>query len=142
MTLKPQPASGKNPASAMMTPKTAHDAPCAGLRAGIRRALDVSRVQKSGFVDRQIAIHQEFQSRKVEKLKAANRLQFACMNLESFAQDMEWSQRKLAGQLGLKESTWRKIKAGNADSKIWLPKLEAAVTRMIGGGNLPLEVAS
>lgn len=120
----------RNPASAMMTPKNAHDAPCAGLNAGIRRALDVSRLPESQFVNRRIAIHREFQSRQTAQQTISARLQAACKALETVAQANEWSQTKLASQVGVKESTFRKIKMGRADSAYWLPKLEAAVARL------------
>jgi hypothetical protein len=120
----------QNPSAAMMTPEIAHGGPCAGLNAGIRRALDVSRLPKSGFVARQIAIHQEFESRQVRKTTVATRLKEVCTRLENVAAGEQWSGRKLAAKIGVKESTFRKIKAGRADADFWLPKLEAAAARL------------
>jgi DNA-binding XRE family transcriptional regulator len=120
----------KTQASAMLTPKNAHDVLCAGLNAGIRRVLDVSRVPKSGFVARQIAIHGEFQSRQAVESTVATRLQTALNRLEEVAVLRDWSQTKLAKRVGIKESTFRKVKMGRADSALWLPKLEAAVARL------------
>jgi ribosome-binding protein aMBF1 (putative translation factor) len=114
----------------MLTPETAQNACCAGLRAGIKRALDVSRLPNSGFVARQIAIHQEFAARQAAKTTVATRLQTALNRLEEIAATEDWSQRKLAAKLGFRESTFRLIKSGHADSNHWLPKLEAAVRRL------------
>lgn len=114
----------------MMTPENAHSAPCAGLRARIRGALDVSKLPKSQFVERQIARHLEFQSRQSEKCTAATRLQTALNRLDEIAQTEDWSQTRLAFQIGVKESTFRKIKAQRVDPRAWLGKLEAAVARL------------
>jgi len=58
------------------------------------------------------------------------RIQDALSALQNIATSQEWSQRKLAEKIGIKESTLRKIKCGRADVFTWLPKLEAAITRL------------
>ncbi len=120
----------QNPAAAMLTPATAQNAQYAGLRAGIRRALDVSRLPNSGFVARQIAIHQEYQSRQTQKLSTAARLETALSRLDELAQSENWSHRKLASKIGLHESTLRAIRRGDFAPTNWLPKLESAVDRL------------
>lgn len=120
----------KNRRSAVITLKTAQQGYCAGLRAGIRHALDFSRVPKSGFVEQQIARHREFHSRQESKAEVQSRLQSALDQLRTIASSQEWSQRELAGKLGIRESTFRFIKRGLADPDFWLPRLEAAVARL------------
>ena len=120
----------KTPAAAMMTPKSAADGFAAGLRAGIRRALDVSRVPNSGFVARQIAIHREFQTRQTKKSTIATQLKEVCIALEGVAEAESWSGRKLAAKIGITDRTWRRIKSGHADGASYLPWLEAAVARL------------
>ncbi len=142
VSLKHRPALAKNPASAVITAKTAHDAPCAGLRAGIRRALNVSQLPNSRFVDRQIAIHREYQSRQASASEVRSRVQDALFVLHTIAQSKEWSQRELAKEIGLKESTLRKIKSGRGDLPFWLPKLETALARLNSSGSLPQEVVA
>lgn len=119
-----------NPASAVATLKTAHGGLCAGLSAGIGRALSVSRKPKTGFVDRQIAIHQEYQARQQSKVTISNKLQTALDRLQAIAQSKHWSQRELAGRIGIPESTLRKVKRGLAQLENHIPKLEAAVQRL------------
>lgn len=125
----------KTPRTPVNTPASAHDVLCAGLNAGICRALDVSRVPESRFVARQIAIHQEFHSRQAEKSTAASRLQSVFDQLETLAENEGWSQRKLAEKIGIKESTLRKIRRERLVS--WHPRLESALARLSTFDSLP-----
>lgn len=125
------------PASAVLTQKSASDAAnpaandfAAGLRAGIRRALDVSRLPESQFVNRQIAIHREFHSRQTQKSAVATRLQTVMKQLEDYATNQSLSGRKLAALIGITERSWRRLKTGRADAERYLGQLETAVTRL------------
>ena len=128
--LKPSPASAPEVPGAPVTRKNAHNASCAGLRARIRHALDFDRVPKIRFVDRQIAIHQEHHSRQQSRVVISNKLQAVLNQIETIAKSEHWSQRELASKLGLPESTLRKIKRAPAMPEVWVPKLQAAASRL------------
>ena len=49
------------------------------------------------------------------------------------AESEQWSQRKLAGKIGIPETTFRRLRAQQVDPFAWLPKIEAAVARCQGG---------
>lgn len=130
VTFKRAPQTRHTPVSAVLTPESAADGFAAGLRRGIRRALDVSRIPESQFVNRQIAIHREFQSRQTKKSTIATQLKEVCIRLEGVAEAERWSGRKLAAKIGITDRTWRRIKSGHVDGADYLPWLEAAVARL------------
>lgn len=57
-------------------------------------------------------------------------LKQAVAQLLTLAHDEELSQRQLAQTVGLSWSSWRRIRAGQVDAIVWLPKLTAAMARL------------
>ena len=61
---------------------------------------------------------------------AEGQFQAALHQLAEHAKNSDLSQRQLARQLGLPESTLRKIMSGRADAHKWLPKLQPVLRRL------------
>lgn len=120
----------QKPASAPLTPATAHGAPCAPLRARIRYALDFGRVANSRFVADQITQHLESQVKQQYQVAISTRLQETLRALDTIAADHNWSQRKLAARAGMAESTLRKLKSGRVSASDWLPRLTSVIEKL------------
>lgn len=120
----------QNPASAVMARRTAHDACAQPSRRSVRLSITESQAAKIGLSARWQAAWDRKLRRDSQKAIVSHRLQDALNQLDAIAESEEWSQRKLAAKVGLPESTLRKIKSGRADSAIWLPRIQAAASKL------------
>jgi hypothetical protein len=78
----------------------------------------------------QIHRQQKYDARKRTEATLESELAECLGRLESLAAELDWSGRQIAERLGLSETTWRRLKAGQLDLAVWLPKLRAAVARL------------
>jgi DNA-binding XRE family transcriptional regulator len=96
--------------------------------------LTESEAAKCGLLERWQAAVWRREQRK-QKQKQAKRVAFLTLNenisrLLTKADQEEWSQRKLAGLIGIAPRTFRRIRSNQVNPFIWLPKIESAAFRL------------
>lgn len=99
----------------------------------VRLYFTESEAAQFGFLDRWLAV---LVRRERRALKSANMKQeFAALfsRLLAHAGRKEWSQRRLAKEIGLSWGGFRRCRDGTAEARRWLPKLQAAIARLKAG---------
>jgi len=121
----------------MTTLETAPNPVAQPQRATVRLPITESEAAKLGILDHWEAARkrQAFRAaRKARQLEqrnnAARELQQSVLRLFHYAQTEEWGQRKLAAQIGIPQTTLRRIRAMQVDPLVWLPKVRTAAAKL------------
>jgi hypothetical protein len=122
-------APGK-PASAVFTQRSGANVFAPPLRARIRASLATGEVRIPAILANLIQRQSEFTRQQSNSKALAAELTAAVQRVESLAQAEEWSQRKLASNLGLCPRTWRRIRSLKVNPADWLPKIRSAIPRL------------
>jgi phosphoglycolate phosphatase-like HAD superfamily hydrolase len=119
-----------NPPSAPTPLATAPKAVAQPLRARVTFRLAESEAAKYGLLDRwQAAMHRR-QQREAKKREAQARLNQSIGRLLELAGAEQWSQRQLAAQIAIPETSFRRIRDEKVNPLAWLPKVETALARL------------
>lgn len=124
----------------MMTLQTAPSPVAQPQRAAVRLEITESEAACAGILDRwqaarkrQIEREARNARRRDRQVHAAQELHESVLRLFQHAEAERWGQRKLAAQIGIPQTTLRRIRAQQVDALVWLPKVRAAINRLTPG---------
>jgi ribosome-binding protein aMBF1 (putative translation factor) len=92
--------------------------------------LDELECEKYGLENRYRAAMKRREHRAARKLGAEAALSESISRLVERAQSEHWSQRELAGKVGIPETTFRRIRNHQVNALVWEPKLKAVLDRL------------
>ena len=85
---------------------------------------------KLGFQERWEVAVRKREIRAQKKRLATDRLNECVMQLLDRAKSEQWSQRQLASQIAIPETTFRRIRDQKVNAVEWLPKVQTALNRL------------
>lgn len=117
--------------SAVLTRPSGPDGNGPGCSAAIRAALNPPNPPKLKFLAKLIGEQLAFDARQASQLTESSELSQLVGALQSKAGAEEWSERKLAAEVGLPRITWQRLcRSRDVDTSKWLPRLRHAARRL------------
>lgn len=102
-----------------------------GLCASVRLSFTRSEAEKYGLLDRFEAALAKQMKRNSKKRDAAERIRAEVERAKVFAAERRISHRRLLSQAGISWGSWKRIERGQVNARVWLPKIQAALDRVI-----------
>jgi hypothetical protein len=122
----------RGPLSAVVSRGIGPNAPGRASGDTARLSITESQAAKIGILDRWQAAHRRNQLRAQKKTAAATELNRAVQTLLQHAESEQWSQRRMAREVGLSWGGWLRCRDGKANPIKWLPRILSAVNRVSG----------
>jgi hypothetical protein len=119
-----------NPASAVMTPKSGAN-PLPRLQGAlVSLKITGSQAAKIGLLDRWVIARKKTLSRQKNKTTVTDQVKRVADQILLHAEQENLSKRQFEKQAQLSWRTLHRCRDGQADARAWLPKLEAALSKL------------